>query len=62
MANRNLSCTMLYGGLSVNLNHLKMEFWRIYFYTFILVFGLKYQNTNGRKSLLNFFDICKIST
>ena len=25
-------------------------------------FGLKIQNTNGRKSSLNFFDICKIST
>ena len=25
-------------------------------------FGLKIQNTNGQKSLLNFFDICKIST
>ena len=24
MANRNLPCVMLYGGLSVNLNHLKM--------------------------------------
>ena len=25
-------------------------------------FGLKIQNTNGWKSLLNFFDICKIGT
>ena len=25
MANQNFSCTMLLGGLSVNLNHLKME-------------------------------------
>ena len=25
-------------------------------------FGLKIQNTNGQKSSLNFFDICKIST
>ena len=25
-------------------------------------FGLKNQNTNGQKSLLNFFDICKINT
>ena len=25
-------------------------------------FGLKNQNTNGWKSLLNFFDICKIGT
>ena len=26
MANRNLSCAMLLGGLSVNLNHLKSAF------------------------------------
>ena len=25
-------------------------------------FGVKIQNTNGRKSLLNFFDMCKIGT
>ena len=25
-------------------------------------FGLKSQNTSGRKSLLNFFDVCKIGT
>ena len=25
-------------------------------------FGVKIQNTSGRKSLLNFFDMCKIST
>ena len=25
-------------------------------------FGLKNQNTNGQKSLSNFFDICKIAT
>ena len=41
MANRNLSPVILLGGLSVNLNHLKMVSWRIYFYTFILVLDLK---------------------
>ena len=41
MANRNLSCVILLGGLSVNLNHLKMVSWRIYFYSFILVLGSK---------------------
>ena len=41
-ANRNLSPVILLGGLSVNLNHLKIVFWRIYFYTSILVFGLKF--------------------
>ena len=25
-------------------------------------FGVKVQNTNGRKSSLNFFDMCKIDT
>ena len=25
-------------------------------------FGVKIQNTNGRKSSLNFFDMCKIDT
>ena len=25
-------------------------------------FGLKSQNTNGQKSQMNFFDICKINT
>ena len=25
-------------------------------------FGVKIQNTNGRKSLFNFFDMCKIDT
>ena len=25
-------------------------------------FGVKIQNTNGQKSLLNFFDMCKINT
>ena len=28
IANRNLPCTMLLGGLSVNLNHLKTHFFR----------------------------------
>ena len=40
----------------------KKDLWRIYFYTFILVFGVKIQNTNGQKSSLNFFDMCKIDT
>ena len=40
----------------------KMVSWRIYFYTFILVLDSKFKKINGQKSLLNFFDICKIGT
>ena len=33
-----------------------------YIYTFYVNLRLKNQNTNGQKSLSNFFDICKIGT
>ena len=36
MANRNLSCVILLGGLSVNLNHLKINI------LFILIITVKY--------------------
>ena len=40
----------------------KIVFWRIIFLHLYTGFGLKNQNTNGHKSLLNFFDIYKIGT
>ena len=40
----------------------KLLFWRIYFYSFILVFGIKIQDTSAEKSQMNFFDMCKIDT
>ena len=40
----------------------KKDLWRIYFLHLYTGFGVKIQNTNGRKSLLNFFDMCKIDT
>ena len=43
MANHNLSHVILLGGLSVNLSHLKMDLWRIYFYTFIPALGSKFK-------------------
>ena len=33
-----------------------------YIFTLYTGFGVKIQNTSGRKFLSNFFDICKIST
>ena len=67
-ANHNLPCAMLSGGLSVNLNHLKItraisrklinQIKKIvlsYLFSHLCaIFWLKIQNTNCRKSLLNF--------
>ena len=50
MANRNLPIAMLLGGLSVNLNHLKKLVLENIFLHLYTSFGLKNQNTNGRKS------------
>ena len=40
----------------------KMDLWRIYFYTFILVLGWEFKIQMAKKSSLNFFDMCKIDT
>ena len=43
-------------------NKQKMDLWRIYFYTFILVLGTKFKISSGQKSSLNFFHIWEIGT
>ena len=61
MANRNLSHVILLGGLSVNLNHLKMEFWRIYFNTSILVLGSNFKIQMAENRCLTFWTSVKLT-
>ena len=59
MANHNLSPMILLGGLSVNLNHLKSVFLRIYFYTSMLVLGLKFKIQMAENLRVNFWTSVK---
>ena len=62
MANRNLLHAMLYRWFKCKLKPPKNGVLENIFLHFYTGFELKNQNTNGRKSLLNFLDIHKIST